>query len=50
MMMAAGEREGEVPRMILLQSSDGKTFAVPLEVVRVSRTLDTMLKGTPRLC
>ena len=47
-MMAAGgseKEEEEVMATIRLQSSDGKTFAVPLNVVRVSRTVDTMIKG-----
>ena len=30
---------------VRLQSCDGKTFAVPVSIVRVSRTIDTMLKG-----
>ncbi|CAI8058061.1 S-phase kinase-associated protein 1 [Geodia barretti] len=42
--MMATEHEEATTTMIRLQSSDGKTFAVPVEVVRVSRTIDTMLK------
>ena len=30
---------------VKLQSSEGKTFEVPLEVVKVSRTLSVMLEG-----
>lgn len=41
-MMASHE---ETPAKIMLQSSDGKTFTVSLDVVRVSRTIATMLKG-----
>lgn len=38
-------------RTVRLQSCDGKNFEVPLDVVRVSRTIDTMLKSayTPAL-
>ena len=43
--MATGEDVPVRLQAVRLQSSDGKTFAVPLNVVRVSRTLDTMLKG-----
>ena len=47
--MMATEHEEATTTMIRLQSSDGKTFAVPVEVVRVSRTIDTMLKGIPEI-
>ena len=30
---------------VKLQSSEGKTFEVPLEVAKVSRTLSVMLEG-----
>ena len=36
----------EEPRTVRLQSSDGQTFQVSVEVVKVSRTIATMLKGT----
>ena len=42
--MATPEPADSVPA-VRLQSSDGKIYAVPLDVVRVSRTIDTMLKG-----
>lgn len=43
-MATPGGQEALV-RTVRLQSCDGKTFEVPIDVVRVSRTIDTMLKG-----
>lgn len=42
--MSRACREADVDS-VRLQSSDGETFEVSLKVARLSRTIDTMLKG-----
>lgn len=46
--MAVGKNSPAV-ELVKLQSSEGETFEVPIEVVKVSRTLSIMLAGTGML-
>ena len=45
MSRAGGRGAGEEVNSVRLQSSDGEIFEVSLKVARLSRTLETMLRG-----